>query len=196
MQREGEFLILCARHSLRGGEQEGLRELAGGALDWGEVIALSGWHGIVAPVYRSLQSTCRDVVPADALARLRHLYFVNSARALLLASELSRILDSFEKRGVPAYPFKGPALSAMLYGDPMQRQSVDLDIIVPYAAVRDATDILGTLGYVKGRHHENVKLSAFRHVDYEIAFSRNDGKLNIELQWAVVPPVSVSAKRS
>jgi len=188
MQREGEFLILCARHSLRGGEQNGLRELAGGALDWGNVIALSGWHGIVPLVYRSLQSACPDVVPADALARLRHLHFVNSARALFLASELSRILAAFEKREVPAYPFKGPALSAMLYGDPMQRQSVDLDIIVPYAAVRDAMDALATLGYVKSNRHENVKLSAFRHVDYEIPFSRNDGKLNIELQWAVVPP--------
>ena len=188
MQREGEFLILCARHSLRGEEQDGLRELAGGALDWGDVIALSGWHGIVSLVYRSLQSACPDVVPADALARLRHLHFVNSARALFLASELSRILAAFEKREVPAYPFKGPALSAMLYGDPMQRQSVDLDIIVPYAAVRDAMDVLATLGYVKSNRHENVKLSAFRHVDYEIPFSRNDGKLNIELQWAIVPP--------
>ena len=189
MQRESELLILCARHALRGTEQDGLRQLAGGGLDWRNVIALSGWHGIVSLVYRSLQSACPDDVPADALARLRHLNFVSSARALLLAAELSRILAALEEQEVPAYPFKGPALSVMLYGDPMQRQSVDLDILVPYAAVRDAMGVLATLGYVvKSSLHENVKLSAFRQVDYAIPFSRNDGKLDIELQWAVVPP--------
>jgi hypothetical protein len=188
MQPEREFLILCARHSLRGEEQDGLRELVRGGLGWREIIALSGWHGIVSLVYRSLKSASPDDVPADVMARLRHLYFVNSSRALVLASELSRILTSFEKREIPVYPFKGPALSVMLYGDPMQRQSVDLDIIVPYAAVWDAMDVLATLGYVKSSRHENVKLSAFRQVDYEIPFSRNDGKLKIELQWAVVPP--------
>ena len=188
MQREREFLILCARHSLRGEEQDGLREFVGGGLDWQEIIALSGWHGIVSLVYRSLQSACPDEVPAQVMARLRHLYFVNSARTLCLASELSRILASFEKRDIPAYPFKGPALSVMLYGDPMQRQSVDLDILVPNAAVRDAMDVLAALGFVKSTLHETVKLSAFRQVDYEIPFSRNDGKLKIELQWAVAPP--------
>jgi hypothetical protein len=188
MQPESEILVRCAGLAVRGEGRESLRQIAASPLDWGEVIALSGWHGIVPQVYRSLQSACPDAVPADVLARLRHLYVVNSARALFLASELARILAAFEKREIPAYPFKGPALSVMLYGDPMQRQSVDLDILVPHAAVRDAMDVLVTLGYVKNTLHENVKFSAFRQVDYEIPFSRNDGKLNIELQWAVVPP--------
>jgi hypothetical protein len=119
--------------------------------------------------------------------RLRSLSHNNTARALFLASELFRILNALESCGVPAYPFKGPALSVMLYGDPARRQSKDLDILVPKERVRKAIDCLESLGYVAKASLAGHRLAAHRRTECELQFFRRDGKLTVELQWAVVP---------
>jgi hypothetical protein len=119
--------------------------------------------------------------------RLRNLCHNNTARSLFLASELSRILRAFESSGIPAYPFKGPALSVMLYGDPARRQSKDLDILIPKEALHRAMKVLDAQGYKAQNALDGARLSAHRRTEYEAAFFRRDGKLQVELQWAVVP---------
>jgi hypothetical protein len=121
------------------------------------------------------------------MIQLRNLCHNNTARALFLASELSRILQAFESSGIPAYPFKGPALSVMLYGDPARRQSKDLDILVPKEGVRKAIDCLDSLGYGARASLAGHRLAAHRRTEYELQFFRRDGKLTVEIQWAVVP---------
>jgi hypothetical protein len=97
-------------------------------------------------VYRALPAVCPGEIPPAVMNRFRSFCHNNTARALVLASELSRILNGFESCGIPAYPFKGPALSVILYGDPARRQSKDLDILVPKEKVRKAIDCLDSLG--------------------------------------------------
>jgi hypothetical protein len=70
--------------------------------------------------------------------RIRSLHHSNTARSLFLATELSRILQAFESSGIPAYPFKGPALSVMLCGDPARSSRKDLDFLVPKEKLRRA----------------------------------------------------------
>ena len=102
---------------------------------------LCEWHNVAPLVYRALPAACPGAIPPAAMNRLRSLCHNNTARALFLASELSRILNALESCGIPAYPFKGPALSVMLYGDPARRQSKDLDILVPKERVRKGPSI-------------------------------------------------------
>ena len=188
MQREREFLILCARHSLRGEEQDGLREFVGGGLDWWEIIALSGWHGIVSLVFRSLQSAGPDEVPADVMARLRHLYFVNSARSLCLASELSRILASFEKREIPLYPFRDPPCRSRSYGDPMRGSR--WTSISSSLTLRSGTRWMSWLHWGMSRA-SSTRTSSFPpsgKSTLKFPFPGTTGRLKIELQWAVGPP--------
>jgi hypothetical protein len=119
--------------------------------------------------------------------RLRGLHHNNTARSLLLATELSRILHAFESSGIPAYPFKGPALSVLLYGDPACRQSKDLDILVPAENLHRAIKVLDGVGYGAQSALAGPRLAAHRRTEYEAAFVRRDGKVGVELQWAVVP---------
>ena len=156
-------------------------------VDWNRFIGLSEWHNVAPLVYRALPAACPGAIPPAALNRLRSFCHNNTARALFLASELSRILNALESCGIPAYPFKGPALSVMLYGDPGRRQSRDLDILVPKERVRRAIDCLDSLGYGAKTSLAGNRLAAHRRTEYELQFFRRDGKLTVELQWAVVP---------
>jgi len=148
---------------------------------------LCEWHNVVPLVYRALPAACPGEIPPAAMNRLRGLCHNNTARALFLTSELSRILHALGSCGIPAYPFKGPALSVMLYGDPARRQSNDLDILIPKEHVCRAMEVLDRLGYGAKNAFKGPQLAAHRRTEYELQFFRRDKKLTVELQWAVVP---------
>ena len=186
MRPETEFLISCVGAAFPN-DRTGPPLVLPETLDWNRCIGLCEWHNVVPLVYRVLPAACPGEIPPAAMNRLRSLCHNKTARALFLASELSRILNALESCGVPAYPFKGPALSVMLYGDPARRQSRDLDILIPKERVRRAIDCIQTLGYGARTSLAGNRLAAHRRTEYELQFFRRDGKLTVELQWAVVP---------
>jgi hypothetical protein len=183
MRPENEFLLSCFRSAFRGDEAVPLPD----HVDWNRFVSLCGWHNAAPLVSRVLPAFLCGSVPPAAMNRVRSLHHGNTARSLFLAAELSRILQAFESRGIPAYPFKGPALSVMLCGDPACRQSKDLDILVPKEGVRKAIDCLDSLGYGARASLAGHRLAAHRRTEYELPFFRRDGTLQVELQWAVVP---------
>jgi len=75
----------------------------------------------------------------------------------------------------------------MLYGDPAHRQSKDLDILIPGETLHRAVRVLDMQGYRARTELAGPRLAAHRRTEYEAAFVRRDGKLQVELQWAVVP---------
>lgn len=183
MRPETEFLLACVRAAFRKGETVTLPE----GVDWGRFPGLCEWHNVAPLACRTLSDVRDAAVPPATMNRLRNLHRKQTARSLFLAAELSRILRAFEASGIPAYPFKGPALSLLLYGDPALRQSKDLDILVPREKLHRAMKVLEAQGYRAQNALEGARLSAHRRTEYESAFSRCDGKLQVELQWAVVP---------
>jgi hypothetical protein len=186
MRPEHDLLLSCVRAAFPNDRTDPLPALPE-TMDWNRFIGLCEWHNVVPLAYRALPAALPGQIPPAAMDRLRILCHNNTARALLLASELSRILNALESCGIPAYPFKGPALSVMLYGDPARRQSKDLDILVPREGVRKAIDCLDSLGYGAKDSLAGPRLAAHRRTEYELQFFRRDGKLAVELQWAVVP---------
>jgi hypothetical protein len=186
MHPEHDLLLSCVRTAFLKDRTDPPLALPE-TLDWNRFIGLCDWHNVVPLVYRALPCACSGAIPPAVMNRLRGLCHNNTARALFLASELSRILNALESCGIPAYPFKGPALSVMLHGDPARRQSKDLDILVPKEKVRKAIDCLDSLGYGAKTSLAGARLAAHRRTEYELQFFRRDGKLTVELQWAVVP---------
>jgi len=186
MRPEHDLLLSCVRAAFPNDRTDPPPALPE-TVDWNRFIGLCEWHNVIPLVYRTLPAACPGAIPPEAMNQLRSLCHNNTARALFLASELSRIQNALESFGVPAYPFKGPALSVMLYGDPARRQSKDLDILVPKEKVRRAIDCLETLGYGARTSLAGNRLAAHRRTEYELQFFRRDGKLTVELQWAVVP---------
>ncbi len=186
MRPENDLLLSCVRSAFgKSGmdRQQALPE----NVDWQRFLRLCDWHNIAPVVYRTLPDIRPEAIPASVVNSIRSLSRSNTVQALSLASELHRILKAFESQGIPAYPFKGPALSLMLYGDPARRRSKDLDVLVPREKLRKAMKVLNTLGYDAKNTMNGTRLAAHRYTDYETAFSRRDGKLHVELQWAFVP---------
>ncbi len=183
MHPETEFLLACVRAAFRKGQSAPVPK----GVDWGRFVSLCEWHNVVPFACRALPAALNGAVPPAAVNRLRSLHHNNTARSLLLAAELSRILKAFNSSGIAAYPFKGPALSVMLYGDPAHRQSRDLDILIPGETLHRAVRVLDAQGYRARTELAGPRLAAHRRTEYEAAFERRDGKLQVELQWAVVP---------
>ena len=186
MRPEHDLLMSCVRTAFSNHRTDPPPALPE-AVDWNRFVDLCEWHNVAPLAYRALPAACPGAIPPAAMNRLRNLCHNNTARSLFLASELSRILRAFESSGIPAYPFKGPALSVMLYGDPARRQSKDLDILIPKEALHRAMKLLDARGYKAQNALDGARLSAHRRTEYEAAFFRRDGKLQVELQWAVVP---------
>jgi hypothetical protein len=186
MRPDHDLLLSCVRTAFTN-DRTDLPPALPETVDWSRFIGLCEWHNVVPHVYRALPAACPGEIPTAAMNRFRGLCHSNTARALYLASELSRIQSALESCSVPSYPFKGPALSVMLYGDPARRQSKDLDILVPKERVRRAIDCLDSLGYGARTSLAGNRLAAHRITEYELQFFRRDGKLTVELQWAVVP---------
>jgi hypothetical protein len=183
MRPEIDLLASCVRAVFRKDDAVRLRE----PVDWNRFAVLCDWHNAAPLVCRVLPAALDGAVPPAAVNRMRGTHRNQTARSLFLATELSRILRAFESAGIPAYPFKGPGLSIMLYGDPASRQSKDLDILIPKETLHRAVKVLDAKGYRTQNALDGARLSARRRTQYETAFFRRDGKLQVELQWAVVP---------
>ncbi|MGH7508119.1 MAG: nucleotidyltransferase domain-containing protein [Gemmatimonadales bacterium] len=178
---EMALLLCCARRRIPEGDRERLRQLSTAIPDWRRVIRMASWHGLLPLLHKHLDGI--EGVPESAQAFLRG-HFLNSAEAgLRLSAQMLELLHYFEDHGVPAVPYKGPALAAQLYGNVALRQSVDLDLLVHREHVGIARALLRAQGY-RPRHELTEVGQAFRmRTRYAEMFDR-EGRLPVELHWA------------
>ena len=64
-----------------------------------------------------------------------------------MEDQLSTLLRNFKAAGIPAIPYKGPALAATAYGNVGLRVFGDLDILIQKEDVPRAADMMTALGY-------------------------------------------------
>src|SRR5882672_7117760 len=136
LQRESEFEHLCA---LAGAElsPERRKRIANwnlSALDWGEVLRVAEYHGVLSLVARNLIENYRVKkgrgLPPEVERSLRSAYEANLRRSLWFTAELARIMQRFERRQLRAVPYKGPVLAQSLYRDLGLRSFSDLDFLI------------------------------------------------------------------
>jgi hypothetical protein len=105
----------------------------------------------------------------------------SAARTLGQARRLAELWTLLDRAGVPALPYKGPALSLQLYGDVALRQSVDLDLVVPFARYADARATLVAHGLpARGGHSARQERTLFAWLGHA-PFGR--GADFVELHW-------------
>jgi len=102
-------------------------------------------------------------------------------------AELLELLKLFENNGIPAVPYKGPALAAQLYNNVSLRQFADLDILVPRTQALQARNLLTSRGYQPDIQLNHWQEAAF--LDSQCQFHQVRGDLNIavEIHWEIVP---------
>src|SRR5262249_24200739 len=93
------------------------------------MVKLARSHGLLPLLHRAL-SEADAPIAEPARRELEEAARRTLFRDMNLCRELVRVIEALRAAAVVALPFKGPALSAMLWGAPELPQSVDLDVLV------------------------------------------------------------------
>ncbi len=149
---------------------------------WPRLIALAHRHEVMPLLNAALRDSVS--VPAPARRRLESHCRTAIAHNLSLASELVELLELFERSGVSAVPFKGPAWTQVLYGDLAHRQIRDLDIFVDPSEAARACNLLAARGYVRTERSQAKPIAQCK--DLEFAHPRTG--LHLELHWSACEP--------
>jgi hypothetical protein len=154
-------------------------------IDWKYLLRTAYRHGVAPLLYWHLDAICPEAIPKSVLDQLREHFHANNQRNLFLTGELLRLLNEFEAYGIVAIPYKGPALSASVYGNLALREFYDLDILVHRSDVSKAKEVLTSMGYHARYQLTRAQETAFLQSQFEHPFTRDDGKSIVELHWEI-----------
>ena len=183
---EEELILGSARVVTEPVITERIKDLVGKVLDWDHVLEISRRNGVGPLLYRSLKTHAPDAVPLPIMDKLQRHYYQNVARNLALDDQLGILLRGFQAAGIPAIPYKGPALAASAYGNVALRVFGDLDILIKKEDVRRAADLMISLGYLPDLQFTPHQLEPYVHDFNELPFN-SPNKAMVELQWQIVP---------
>jgi hypothetical protein len=165
--------------------------------DYDGLTAAAVRHGLVGLLSGRVSDACPEAVPAPVLALWREQAGILAQRALRMQRRLLTVLAALDEAGVPAMAFKGPALAEQFYGDSTLRVFVDLDLLVPAAAVAPAREAVLGLGYADKHAFGAVPVERLLEVMQEVVLVDPRGGPTVELHWREGPrfaPHSLAAE--
>lgn len=177
MRPEAELLLCCARTCVGSETAERIRALLQQKVDWTYLYRLAVLYGMMPFLYWHLNSTCPEAIPKASLDYLRDYFRANAAHNLYLTAELCTLLKLLDANGIPAIPFRGPALAASVYGDLTLRQISDLDILVRKRDVTKARDLLDSRGYRPLFSRTRAKEAGFLEIHSKYHFLHSRGRV-------------------
>jgi hypothetical protein len=118
------------------------------------------------------------------MRQLQEHFYRNLAHNLRLDAELAALLDHFQKYGIPAIPYKGPALATSIYGNLALRTFGDLDILIQKEDVQSAVELMISLGYQPDFLLDPKQMAAYVHTFYELPFA-GAGRAPVGLHWEI-----------
>lgn len=176
---ESDLLLCCGRIQAGTATPEHIYPLLQHHLDWAYVIDLATYHGVFPMVYHVLSSTCAAALPAETLRAMRRQFHINARYNQSRTHELFRLLRLLETHGIFAVPYKGPTLAHTLYGDVRLRQFSDLDILVAWRDVEQATELLCSHGYRQCPPKDDPDL-------HQVMLLHDEQQIAVELHWNIV----------
>jgi hypothetical protein len=156
-------------------------------MEWDRLFRIALKHGVMPLVCRRLPSVCSEALPADVLARAEDYFRANVRRNLSLTAHLLALVNLLESNGICAVPYKGPVLAASVYGDLALRQFSDLDVFVHKSDVQKAKQLMVSAGYEWHGPVTAAQEAPYLESQCEYHFSRDGGRVHVELQWGFVP---------
>jgi hypothetical protein len=154
--------------------------------DWQALLALVRRHRVFVLVHEALRDLPDGApVPHAVMTDLAAMARSSRLDGLLQMAEARRIAELLSQADIPAVQLKGASLSQRLYGDPLMRHSIDIDLLVPLAQLGDAVRVLHGLGYCTDEHvpvtgglHSQIQRRAYHH-----CMLHNRANVQLELHW-------------
>ena len=154
--------------------------------DWSALLALVRRHQVYGLVYQALSDLPDGVsVPREIIDKLAAMARRSRLDGLFRLAETRKIAKLFQGSGIPAVQLKGAPLSQRLYGDPLMRHSMDIDVLVPLAGLGDAVQLLDALGFAT---QERMPLMSglrgqMQRRAYHHCMLHNGANVHLELHW-------------
>jgi hypothetical protein len=154
-------------------------------LDWARLVELLRRHHLIGALGPLLPLAALPEAVQTELQRDMH---ACGLRTTLMLLELERLLPRLQARDCSPIVLKGAALATDYYPRPEQRWFMDLDLLVPEAALERSVTVLADLGYsypegiLSARHYRQ------HHFHYVL---RNEQQQYLEVHWALTLPDSV-----
>ncbi len=184
---EIQLILACTRNSL---DQDGtarIRALLQEKLDWERVFSIADPQGVLPLLHWHLCRNADSMLPVSVAERLRQRFHSNLSSNLWLTGELLRILPVFAQHHVPVIPFKGPVLTASLYGHLGLREFGDLDLLVHPGNVLRAKALLLQAGYLPELPLTPTQESLLLRHDCEYNFTSSARGTRVEVHWLIAP---------
>lgn len=144
---EWKLILALSRTHLDDVRREQARAVLSSGIDWVRTADFVIQHSVGAVVFPHLLHEAAQKMPPGVKASLEREASERVRRALALAAQMVSLVERFEHAKIPLVPFKGPTLASMAYGDVAQRDSNDLDFVVPQSHVPRAFELLAAAGY-------------------------------------------------
>lgn len=187
LRPEIRLLLSCVRTHIDAETATQVRTLLGQPLNWQEVLQTAHRHGVLSLLYWNLDATCPQAVPPTVLSQLKRAFTAGDFNNRFLARELSKLLQIFQAHDIPAFPYKGPTLAALVYENMALRQFSDLDIVIRKRDFSRARDLLHAQNYQPRFQLAPVQQAAYLHFFHAYDFVRSDGKISVDLHWRLTP---------
>lgn len=176
---EIRLLLLATRPGPRPAPEDELRACIAEGIDWDTLAELAARHRGIPALYQGLVQAHRDAVPPATAERMRQRFVYWAMRNLMLTSQIHTVLQAFRADGIEALCLKGLAIGALAYGDPILRETSDLDLLVrrdDFARARAALVACGYRPDVSARREE-----AYLREHHGFAFRSEKG--DVDLHW-------------
>lgn len=186
-----ELVVRCAATDRTDSLERRIDRLVDAGPDWERVVRVARANDVTPLLLRALAER-ESAVPDDVLSQLRATVRQSSMRGVHLVGDLRVVVDALDDAGIPALPFKGPALSQSAYGDPALRPFRDIDLLLPRGELSRAVDRLQSEGYdwLDGvpRLDDAAVLGGPYTPPLASEFRLHEGSTTVELRWQVGEP--------
>jgi len=173
---EEKLLIHCVSNFDTPADSE-LSKILENRIAWDRFLVLAERNEVVSLVYTSL-NPFRARIPANVVKTIQLQCESIAAWNLCLAVELVSLWQLFQKNGIRAIPYKGPALAVGLYSQLSLRHCRDLDLFVDRNQISEAAQLMESRGY--------QKVSApWARSEKDLVLQEPLTGIHVELHWAV-----------
>ena len=146
LRPEVEILLCCVRPRTPENDQR-IQSLLDQGVNWSDLLACSLQHKLGPMLHERLHALHPAGITREQEEALAKLATSAAARSFAFLNEMLRVCSLFNAAGIPAVPFKGPALGWLAYPNFSQRTCSDLDLIVPQRFIPAAMQLVQSHGY-------------------------------------------------
>jgi hypothetical protein len=150
-------------------------------VNWHTLLQFAIPHGVLPLIVNTLTLHAADLISDGILSNLQRVLTKAEARNRSQWRALAEAMQALETDGVRVLAYKGPALTALVYGDFRLRESHDLDLWAdPHRTARTA-EVLIALGYRAAVYEAYQPRPVTNHATKHTEFLSADDEVVIDL---------------